>query len=234
VFEIGESLAAARRAQRLELVDVEALTRIRQRNLAALEAEHFDALPGRAYTRAFLRTYATALGLEADQFVAEFEHRYPEPEEAELHVVVPRRRRRGHVSRRVLVTLAVLGALVGIVAWSGSSHQPASFRPLAPPPAKAAAVRPAHVVTAKPATHPVPKPTALVIRALRGDCWLLVRRGGAGGPVVYEGTLARGESLRFGKAKVWVRFGAPWNVAVRRGTHGVAVTSKTAPQNLVL
>jgi ribonuclease R len=63
-----------------------------------------------------------------------------------------------------------------------------------------------------------PTGTALVIRATTGPCWLLVRRNGAAGTVLFEGTLEQGQTMRF-TPRVWVRLGAPWNVALRRGTH---------------
>src|SRR5581483_4231161 len=73
VFDIGASLAAARETRGYSLADAERLTNVRGKYLAALECGDFDALPGRTYARAFLRTYATALGLEADRFVTAFE-----------------------------------------------------------------------------------------------------------------------------------------------------------------
>src|SRR3954451_18420741 len=84
MFEIGASLAAARRARGLGLRDAERITCMRVRYLSALEEERFDALPGRTYARAFLRTYATALGWRADRFVAEFDAHEREPEEDEV------------------------------------------------------------------------------------------------------------------------------------------------------
>jgi len=220
LFEIGESLAAARRAQRLELADVEAQTRIRQRQLAALEAERFDLLPGRAYTRAFLRTYASALGLDADHFVAEFEERYPDPEvEEQVPRLLPRRRR--HVPVRVLVVLAALVGVGVFVAWSGNLHQgsppklAASTANQAPPP-------PAHVPVQKPLVIVHPKPQTLVIHAATGNCWLLVRRGGPNGKILYESTLSQGGTVRFGSVRLWIRFGAPANVVATRGGRPLA------------
>jgi cytoskeleton protein RodZ len=232
LFEIGESLAAARRAQRLELADVELLTCIRQRNLVALEAERFGLLPGHAYARAFLRTYASALGLDADRFVAEFDERYPETDEEPVLAFLPRRRR--HPPVRAAAVLAALAAIGAFVAWSSTSQQ-GSLPKLAPPTTAAAApvhrFRPAPVVT-----PPKPKPTNLVIHAARGNCWLLVRLGGASGRVLYEATLPAGHRITFGGAKLWIRFGAPANVDVRRGgrvVRGLAGAGDT-PLNLVV
>ena len=67
MFEIGTSLREARERQKLELSQVEGATRIRARYLQAFEDERFDILPGVAYAKGFLRTYADYLGLDAQQ-----------------------------------------------------------------------------------------------------------------------------------------------------------------------
>ncbi len=67
---IGERLRNARQTRGLSLEEIEAGTRIRRRYLEALEAEAFDEVPGPAYVKGFLRTYATYLGLSPDDLVA--------------------------------------------------------------------------------------------------------------------------------------------------------------------
>ncbi len=67
---IGERLRSAREARGLSLEEIEAGTRIRRQYLRALEAEAFDEIPGPAYVKGFLRTYATYLGLSSDDLAA--------------------------------------------------------------------------------------------------------------------------------------------------------------------
>jgi hypothetical protein len=226
VFEIGASLTAARTSEGLSLGDAERLTNLRARYLDALEREDFELLPGRAYARAFLRTYADALELDADRFVAEFEERYPE-EEHEPPAVVHVRRARRPFPAKTVIAVAALAAVVGALAWSGFST---------PSPAPSVAAPPHRVVHHTLAVQHVhkapPKPQPLLIRAVAGDCWVQVRRGGASGPVIYEGTLTRGQALRYGP-RVWVRLGAPWNVSVQRGAKAFPARSQTQPENLV-
>jgi len=234
VFEIGGSLAAARQAQGLGLPEVEALTCIRAKYLAALEAERFAALPGRAYARAFLRTYASALGLEADRFVDEYDARFPEPEEEPL--LTHGFPRRTFPTRLVVIAAAVLG-VVAFVAWSGTttSHTPTTSVARSPVVERASVLPPPVVQSPRPvsAPHPPPPPRPLVIRAAGGPCWLLVRRASATGTVLYEATLQQGQVVRFRAPRVWVRFGAPWNVTVTRGTRPVHGLSGTGPVDLV-
>jgi hypothetical protein len=61
---IGEQLSAARSARGIELEEVEERTKIRKRYLRAMEEERWELLPGAAYARAFLRTYAEFLALD--------------------------------------------------------------------------------------------------------------------------------------------------------------------------
>ena len=71
-MRIGASLKAraARRAR--DRATVEEQTKIRTALLRALESEEWDALPGHAYVKGFLRTYAQLLGLDADALVDEY------------------------------------------------------------------------------------------------------------------------------------------------------------------
>jgi cytoskeleton protein RodZ len=230
MFDIGLSLAAARRAQGLGLAEVEALTCIRQRNLTALEDEQFGLLPGRAYARAFLRTYASALGLEADRFVAEFERRYPEPDQVETPALRPRRRRELPV--RSFVVVGSIAAVIGFVAWSGNS-QPAPLAPFRTVAPAEAAPLPVRRATRPRAATVAAVDRRLVIHATGGPCWLVVRRGGGTGPVLYEATLRAGQTIRFAAPKVWIRLGAPGNVSIRRSGRSVGGLSGTTPENLV-
>jgi cytoskeletal protein RodZ len=116
VFEIGSTLRQARERRRLGLDQAEAETKIRARYLRALEDEHFDLLPGPAYVKGFLRTYAEYLELDGTLFVDEYNSRFSDPLRDE-ELIFPRRRsmppreRRGRRESNV-----VLIALAGIVA----------------------------------------------------------------------------------------------------------------------
>lgn len=62
--DLGQWLRDTREAKGLTLAEVEAQTRIRQKFLAALEAEEWDSLPNEAVTVGFLRKYAVFLDLD--------------------------------------------------------------------------------------------------------------------------------------------------------------------------
>jgi cytoskeleton protein RodZ len=118
---IGERLRSARQALGLSLEEIENVTRIRRSFLVALEQETFDVLPGPAYVRGFLRTYAAYLGIPS----AELLDLYPSPSVGAkagtiLHRESPVEVRitpaiRLSPTRRVLVGVAMLVGL-GVVA----------------------------------------------------------------------------------------------------------------------
>jgi len=214
----------------LSLDDVEGATKIRARHLEALEAERFELLPGDAYVKAFLRSYADFLGLEGQRFVDVYRARFPDAEPALEFAPAPLARPLvSHAMKTAAVVVGCLG-LLGLLAWRLES-QPR--REGAPMPALSQARRlPKQAVPqsradlVKARRHPVPLPR-LVLVAARGDCWLSVRVGDRAGSVLWEGMLHQGTSLHFSRRSVWIRMGAPWNLDVRLNREPV----RTLPAN---
>jgi cytoskeletal protein RodZ len=204
VFQIGDSLREARTRRGFSAADVHKAIRIRERYLTALEEERWDMLPGEAYTKGFLRTYAEHLGLNSQLYIDEYNGRIARHDEEPSLVPHPSATTPRHVQRGVLVALAailVVGAAVaGLAAWrlGGTSNNPPQAQPpsgaasvaaAAPPPTAQASTTPAKV-KAKPIVSAAPAFTR--ISAARGRSWLLVRAGGPNGRVVYEGILEQG------------------------------------------
>jgi len=232
VFLIGASLAAAREARGLTLRDAEQLTCMRLRYLDALEHERWDALPGRTYTRAFLRTYATALELDGDAFLAEFDEQVPPPPEPEDLAPPPRRRRRA-LPLAIAPAAGVIAVLVVLAwsAWSGGNGGAKVTNVIAPTAQAAAPGAHPPIARVRAATKTVTHPV-LIVRAVNGRCWVQARVGGPTGAVIAEQTLEQGQTLRLAHPHVWLRLGAPWNVTVMRAGKSVSVGSSRAPLNL--
>jgi len=72
-LSIGEELRQAREQIGASLADVEQETKIRAKYIAAIEEDDFDALPGKAYVKGFLRVYGRLLGLNEDDLVSQYE-----------------------------------------------------------------------------------------------------------------------------------------------------------------
>jgi helix-turn-helix protein len=123
---IGNTLREARSRRKVDLLDVEAAIKIRVRYLRAMENEEWDALPGGAYTRGFIRTYASYLGLDGERLADDYRRSFaPDGGERVPKRVepVPATARRGgsKIPGRLLVVAVclALAAVVVIVALAG-------------------------------------------------------------------------------------------------------------------
>ncbi len=222
MFEIGNSLREARLRQQLDFPAVEQGTKIRGKYLRALEDEHFEVLPGHAYIKGFLRTYADFLGLDGGLYVDEYNSRFVvgDADQPSLHtrrVPPPRSGRRRRLASGVVLlalTAIVLVTALVIVAWKfGGAAGGESVQGLQP-----AAVTPAVQQTGpKTIAAPSSRPgrAALVVSAVKGDSWMEVRAESGTGRLLYGGTLERGQSQRFVQKTIYVAFGNPENVNVK-------------------
>jgi len=238
MFQIGDSLREARTRRGLSSADVQKGIRIRERYLTALEEERWEMLPGEAYTKGFLRTYAEFLGLNGQLYVDEFNSRLRSHEEEPLvpDSLAPRRRPSGGVLRALVAVLVVGAAVAGLVAWrlggSSTPNRPArsSLVPSAPA-APAATPKKTHA-TSVPVV--AAKPVSAVIQATRGRSWLYVRDGGPNGTKLYEGVLEQGKTMTFPVAtQLWVRMGRPWVIDIHVGNRSLGSQSQS-PANVTL
>ena len=114
--ELFEKLRAAREARKLSLDDISAVTRIRRHVLQDLEEGNTSGVPA-TYLRAFIRSYATQVGLDAGELLREYDSRLrekaerPQPPE-ENSVPAQRKAPTDGISSRVSVPLLVTGTLI--------------------------------------------------------------------------------------------------------------------------
>ena len=157
---IGERLHNAREAKGLSLDAVEGLTRIRAAYLQALEDEQFDRLPGPAYVKGFLRTYAAALGLDPDLLLETYpaEALKLQPIIAVHGVEVPIQPAATRSPLRRTATYAGLVLLAGLLAVGAIGYfQLRQFNAPVPP----EAVTPSPPQPAPPSAEPIQPPPAI-------------------------------------------------------------------------
>jgi cytoskeleton protein RodZ len=238
LFDIGATLREARQRRGLSLDDVQQSLHFRVRYLTALEEEHWDVLPGEAYTKGFLRTYAEFLGLDGSLYIDEFNERVAAQQE---QAIVPEslapRRARGSLLARAIFGVFVLAFAVFAAAAMRPSSAPGTHVDVAA--AAAATPRPAvqRGMPVAPVVLPASvraKPVTALIRATKARTWLSVRVGGPTGRELFRGFLNRGHELSYPLGRdVWMRIGRPSAVVVslgRRTVHGLPGT----PANLLL
>lgn len=69
---VGSTLRQQRAKKRMSIAEVARVTRIPVSTLESIEQDHFDDLPGEVFVKGFLKSYAQAIGLEADDIVARY------------------------------------------------------------------------------------------------------------------------------------------------------------------
>jgi hypothetical protein len=153
---VGTILREARNRRKVELSEVEAATRIRFRYLRAIEDEEWDVLPGGVYTRGFIRTYASFLGLDGDRLVGDYResvepwHRGDEAPQALPGDGSAARGPRGYALAVLTVVGVVAVAVIAIVAipsGGGGESSPSRHRQLARKPKPEVKAPPAPVRT---------------------------------------------------------------------------------------
>jgi hypothetical protein len=116
--EIGTTLRETRIRDKIDITTVEEATKIRAKYLRALENEEWGVLPGPAYVKSFLRTYAEFLGIDAHMLVEEYRARFERPEQLEVPAFTRNAPLRGRVrppgppSRAWVIAALAVGLLV--------------------------------------------------------------------------------------------------------------------------
>lgn len=82
--ELGTRLKEARLAKGYSLEDLQEITKIQKRYLIGIEEGNYSIMPGSFYVRAFIKQYAEAVGLEAEQVLTEYRKDVPEMQREEV------------------------------------------------------------------------------------------------------------------------------------------------------
>jgi cytoskeleton protein RodZ len=141
---VGRLLRDQREARGLSVADIEKQIRIRRHYVEALEAGRFELLPGAAYIPAFLRAYATHVGLEPEKVLTAYQlsGAVPIKRPVALPADFPIVEKRAPIGLAVLTILLVVGAGYGV--WHYLPRQSTVISEKVPPvPDRLLASRPA-------------------------------------------------------------------------------------------
>ena len=161
-FGAGAQLKAAREAAGLSLDQVAQQLKLAPRQVRALEEENFGMLPGRTFTRGFMRNYARLLNLDPDLLVAHLPDaaHAPSLESPPLHSTgttmaeLPTAHARAPSFGRWLIPLVLVASIVAAAGYEWYRGRPAG---VAAPPRSTETAPPAAPNTS---TTPLPNPVA--------------------------------------------------------------------------
>ncbi len=253
VGTIGEKLQEARRRKGKTLKEVENILRIRTSYLEALEKDDFEKIPGFAYAKAFLKSYATYLGLNAEDLVKELEkvYRKEPPSFPRKREVFPVSKNKRWIWLAVSIAFLVLALIIfqpfsskkkplpkeeisiekEIQKTPSLETTPAETTPTEEATESAVEVEKA-TKTVPPTYTPVTgEKLKLSVNTIGAKCWLRVI---ADGEKVFEGILVEGEAKEWEAIEtITVRVGSPQSVEIQLNGElieipsGVGVYEKT-------
>lgn len=131
----GQMLREARERQGLSVDDVVAKIKLAPRQIVALEADDFDALPETAFVRGFVRSYARLLQLDAQPLLdalpgAEIAKVSTEIENVEAPFPSERTARRQNLNL-LIAALLVTVVIAGFALWQANAPAPVETAPAA-------------------------------------------------------------------------------------------------------
>ncbi|ENH96525.1 hypothetical protein J416_10166 [Gracilibacillus halophilus YIM-C55.5] len=112
---IGERLKQERELKELSLDDIQKETKIQTRYLYAIEQENFKAMPGNFYVRAFIKEYATVLGLDPSELMEEYQQDLPFEQEEQVEMSRVNSSKKNKITTKVPAIFSLLPSIIVVV-----------------------------------------------------------------------------------------------------------------------
>ncbi len=213
---VGARLRAAREARQVSLRQIAATTKISVGALEALEQTDLSRLPGGIFTRAFVRSYATEVGLDPEETMRDFtvevdeaqvsESALADAESQQHDLFQSQQRMAGTALTLVLIGLPV-ALLLGFLGTRGSSTPDDGTAPLSvaavetPAPTAAVVETPVAPPRVEPPVRPVPAPpvpasndSLALVLSPRDECWVSLT---IDGDLVFSRVMRGGERASY-------------------------------------
>jgi len=192
----GETLRRERELRGVDLRDIAEATNISLRFLQALEEDRTEVLPGGIFPKAFVRQYATYLGLDPDRLVAEYLYTHGG---AASEGAAPQRPTSGRMAAVFFGLILAAGVALFAAARAGWFSRHSEAPAPAPAPSPEATLPADRVYPPPPPSTVAAAPGAPLTGALvlsltaRQDCWVEVQ---VDGTTAISRILTAGETQR--------------------------------------
>ncbi len=213
---VGARLRAAREARQASLGRIAAITKISVSALEALEQNDLSRLPGGIFTRAFVRAYATEVGLDPEETVRDFMVEVDEAQvaesasadaESQQHDLFQSQQRMAGTALTLLLIGVPVALLLVFLGIRGSSAPEDGTEPLSvaavetPAPTAAVVDPPVPPPRVEPPVRPVPAPpvpaavdSLALVLSPRDECWVSLT---IDGDLVFSRVMRRGERASY-------------------------------------
>ena len=243
--DVGARLRAAREAKQISLREIAATTKISVSALEALEENDVAQLPGGIFTRAFVRSYATEVGLDPEEVVRDFVAQVPAEgiDEEEKYDSQSREHDLFQSQQRMAATVLKLVAISAVVlllylGWAVTTGTDAPEAPVAETAPALLAPVAGSVRTEPPVTaEPMSQESLTIVLRPRGDCWVSLT---IDGELVFEDLMHAGDRESYAAAdemRLIVGDAGAFGFTINQqdgrslGVSGVTVTARITRQN---
>ena len=243
--DVGARLRAAREAKQISLREIAATTKISVSALEALEENNVAQLPGGIFTRAFVRSYATEVGLDPEEVVRDFVAQVPAEgiDEEEKYDSQSREHDLFQSQQRMAATVLKLVAISAVVlllylGWTVTTGTDAPEAPVAETAPALLAPVAGSVRTEPPVTaEPMSQESLTIVLRPRGDCWVSLT---IDGELVFEDLMHAGDRESYAAAdemRLIVGDAGAFGFTINQqdgrslGVSGVTVTARITRQN---
>jgi cytoskeleton protein RodZ len=234
--QIGSILREARIRMGLNLKQVSEITKIRVKYLEALEEDDYGAIPGPTFIKAYLRTYASMLRLDADSLVEEYRTTYERRKSSQSEFYdltleqMSSRSMRGRKKRPVRntrrgYTLAGVLAIIAVILLAYLGSRPGQGEavidvnsvggPTTTLSSTATSTTLGGVATTSTTEAQFTGADVTLRIQAAGDCFVIIKELDATGKVMASKVLKSGEDVTVqGAKRYWVNLGEPDAVQV--------------------
>lgn len=110
----GEILQRERKNKNISLEEIEKVTKIRKKNLIAIEQNKWDGFPSKTYILGVIKSYGKYLNLNEEKLAAFFRREYERKEDIAFKTRVSKKHFTPHRKRFFIATLAIVFIIFGI------------------------------------------------------------------------------------------------------------------------
>jgi cytoskeleton protein RodZ len=202
---VGERLRNTREGQGRDIAEIAAEIRVQPRYIEAIEAGDLSALPGRFFTRSFVRQYAECLEIPASEIESDLERWLSSASVDEPPSLQPRnlptglapishmgagRRQRSRVLGSLIALVAVIGGCAAVYSFWLRTQDSATLPTILPDPVPVEDVTPAPPAMPPPAEETPDLPPAAAVSAggIPEPASSAPSVSGEGGPLWFEMT----------------------------------------------
>lgn len=116
---IGKKLEKARKEKGLTIKEVQKEIKIRSRYLEALENDKYDTIPGEAYIRAFIKTYANFLDLDYQVLIKQYREYIvnKQKKEKEEYEKEQMQKKQSLLHNKIVISSIIIGVILIVIGF---------------------------------------------------------------------------------------------------------------------